>query len=66
MATLVPNGLQLSGFSPTRFQQLDQTKIGLSRWGRQDKSCNALSSLDSSRRVFRVFLINETGHRLRP
>jgi len=46
MATFLPNGLQLSGFSPTKFQQLDQTKISLSRWGRQDKSCNALSSLD--------------------
>jgi len=55
MATFLPNGLQLSGFSPTKFQrfdyawlapQLDQTKISLSRWGRQDKSCHALSSLD--------------------
>jgi len=34
MATFVPNGLQLSGFSPTKFQQLYQTKISLSRWGR--------------------------------
>ncbi|MCC3459925.1 MAG: hypothetical protein JGK26_09170 [Microcoleus sp. PH2017_27_LUM_O_A] len=46
MATFLPNGLQLSGFSPTKFQQIYQTKISLSRWGRQDKSCNALSSLD--------------------